>query len=101
MGEGMTAHNWSRPHFFSRDVCSRCLQPRSDAVAAEPCDGIPTRTDEKGLFAVVEAAVVDYFQTTHGTTSLEEGEWFVRIDGQRIPLSELAHSVANSLAVAS
>jgi len=100
MGDGMTEHNWGRPNFFSRDVCSRCLDPRTAAIAAEPCAGTPTRNDRSGLFAVVEAAAVAYFQTTHGTTSLEEGEWFVAIDGQRIPLSELAYSIANSLAVA-
>lgn len=94
----MTAHAWSRPNFFSRDVCSRCLEPRTAAIACEPCAGLPTRNDGSGLFAIVEAAAVAYFQTTHGTTSLEEGEWFVAIDGQRIPLSELAHSIANEIA---
>lgn len=94
----MTAHDWHRPHFFSRDVCKHCLNPRSEALAAEPCGGTPTRTDDKGLFATVEKTMVDYFDTTHGTTSLEEGEWFVKIDRQRIPISELASVVAQQVA---
>lgn len=94
-------HDWHRPNFFSRDICKRCFTPRTCAAVLGPCAGSPSRDDGPNLFATIEKTLVDYFDTTHHDTTLEEGEWFVDIGDSRIAISELALVIAQEVARAS
>ena len=91
-------HYWTRPHFYARDICKKCFQPRGFVGTSAPCPGSPSRNAKPNFFSIVERTLVDYFDTTGGDTIQEEDEWYLESGVRRVCLSELAMVIARKLA---